>query len=115
MDVRPSPSGMQIAPVTGNNIGVARAEVKQGVRSVILCKDASGKFGLRVQAVSKVCAEFASSTKSRLLFFFNVTTCCLNMLVRVIFAGCVCGIRAQELTSSAGWSPLWRPSAADQR
>jgi syntenin-1 len=56
VDVRPSPSGMQIAPVTGNNIGVARAEVKQGVRSVTLCKDASGKFGLRVQAVSKVCA-----------------------------------------------------------
>lgn len=53
VDVRPSPSGMQIAPVTGNNIGVARAEVKQGVRSVTLCKDASGKFGLRVQAVSK--------------------------------------------------------------
>ena len=54
MAIRQSPSGMQIAPVTGDNVGVARAEVKQGVRSAILCKDANGKFGLRAQAVSKV-------------------------------------------------------------
>lgn len=51
--VRQGASNMQLAPITGNNAGVARAEVKQGVRSIVLCKDANGKFGLRVQAVSK--------------------------------------------------------------
>jgi syntenin-1 len=43
-----------IAPVTGpNNIDVKRAEIKQGVREVILCKDAKGKVGLRVRHVNK--------------------------------------------------------------
>ena len=43
-----------IAPVTGaNNIAVKRAEIKQGVREVILCKDAKGKVGLRVRHVNK--------------------------------------------------------------
>ncbi|XP_046851242.1 syntenin-1-like [Xenia sp. Carnegie-2017] len=43
-----------IAPVTGaNNIDVRRAEIRQGVREVVLCKDAKGKVGLRVRHVSK--------------------------------------------------------------
>lgn len=43
-----------IAPVTGaNNLDVKRAEIKQGVREVILCKDAKGKVGLRVRHVNK--------------------------------------------------------------
>ena len=49
----PQTSGM-IAPVTGdNNVGVRRAEIKGGVREVVLCKDGSGKIGLRVRDVNK--------------------------------------------------------------
>lgn len=43
-----------IAPVSGdNNLGVRRAEIKQGVREVILCKDGQGKVGLRVRDINK--------------------------------------------------------------
>lgn len=43
-----------VAPVTGQgNKGVARAQIQQGVREATLCKDGSGKIGLRVQAISK--------------------------------------------------------------
>lgn len=51
--VVPQTSGM-VAPVTGdNNFGVRRAEIKQGVREVVLCKDGKGKVGLRVRAINK--------------------------------------------------------------
>ncbi|MBN3324810.1 SDCB1 protein, partial [Atractosteus spatula] len=39
------------APITGSNIGIRRAEIKQGIREVILCKDAEGKIGLRLKSV----------------------------------------------------------------
>ena len=43
-----------VAPVTGQqNMGVMRAEVKQGVRQVIGCKDGNGKIGIRVQHIKK--------------------------------------------------------------
>lgn len=43
-----------IAPVTGaNNLDLKRAEIKHGVREVILCKDGKGKVGLRVRHVDK--------------------------------------------------------------
>ncbi|KAJ7333686.1 hypothetical protein OS493_015768 [Desmophyllum pertusum] len=33
-----------VAPVTGgNNLGIRRAEIKQGIREVVLCKDGKGK------------------------------------------------------------------------
>jgi len=44
---------MQVAPVTGNSIGLARAEIKGGIREVILCKDADGVIGLRIRHVNK--------------------------------------------------------------
>jgi syntenin-1 len=43
----------QVAPVTGNSVGLRRAEIKQGVREVVLCKDQEGKIGLRVRSVNK--------------------------------------------------------------
>lgn len=52
--MRPSASGQMVAPVTGNSVGLLRAEIQPGVREVILCKDQDGKIGLRVQAVNKV-------------------------------------------------------------
>jgi len=48
-----------LAPVSVEGVvGMRRAEVKQGVRRVILCKDGKGKLGLRIKAVSKVIIVF---------------------------------------------------------
>ena len=44
----------QLAPTSGNSVGIARAEIKQGVREIILCKDQNGKMGLRLRSVNKV-------------------------------------------------------------
>lgn len=46
--------GQVVAPVSGNNLGILRAEIKPGVREIHLCKDERGKTGLRLQAVDKV-------------------------------------------------------------
>lgn len=46
------PSNMMVAPVSGNDVGVRRAEVKQGLREVVACKDAEGKIGLRIRHVN---------------------------------------------------------------
>ncbi|RXM90573.1 Syntenin-1 [Acipenser ruthenus] len=40
-----------VSPVTGNDVGLRRAEIKQGMREVILCKDQDGKVGLRLRNV----------------------------------------------------------------
>ncbi|XP_067856311.1 syntenin-1-like isoform X2 [Heptranchias perlo] len=42
-----------VAPVTGNSLGLHRAEIKPGIREVILCKDQDGKVGLRLRSVDK--------------------------------------------------------------
>lgn len=42
-----------IAPLSGNSIGLARVGSTNGIRELILCKDAKGKVGLRVQAINK--------------------------------------------------------------
>lgn len=55
MQVAQRPSSIQsmVAPITGNdNKGVMRAEIKQGIREVVLCKDVEGKLGLRVRHVN---------------------------------------------------------------
>lgn len=43
-------SGM-LCPVTGADVGIRRAEIRPGVREVILCKDQDGKVGLRLRSV----------------------------------------------------------------
>jgi len=43
-----------VAPVTGNDVGIRRAEIKQGIREVILCKDQDGKIGLRLKSIDNV-------------------------------------------------------------
>ncbi|KAK6479462.1 syntenin-1-like [Huso huso] len=48
---RPSALGCMVSPVTGNDVGLRRAEIKQGMREVILCKDQDGKVGLRLRNV----------------------------------------------------------------
>eukprot|EP00918_Siedleckia_nematoides_P037466 GHVU01081245.1.p1 GENE.GHVU01081245.1~~GHVU01081245.1.p1 ORF type:complete len:291 (+),score=33.52 GHVU01081245.1:94-873(+) len=44
---------MQVAPISGGSVGLRRAEVKSGVREVILCKDGKGMIGLRVRSINK--------------------------------------------------------------
>ncbi|XP_055920068.1 syntenin-1-like [Eupeodes corollae] len=46
----PSNNGL-IAPVTGNNVIPAVAQVNHSIRELILCKDSKGKVGLRVQSI----------------------------------------------------------------
>lgn len=40
-----------VRPVTGSDIGVRRAEIRQGLREIILCKDQEGKVGLRLREI----------------------------------------------------------------
>ncbi|XP_035660072.1 syntenin-1-like [Branchiostoma floridae] len=52
------PAGTVVtAPITGNSVqgvvGLQRAEIKQGVRQLMCCKDGNGKIGLRVRHVNK--------------------------------------------------------------
>ncbi|MBN3325161.1 SDCB1 protein, partial [Atractosteus spatula] len=47
----PSAMGGMVCPVTGGDVGVRRAEIKQGLREVILCKDQEGKMGLRLRSI----------------------------------------------------------------
>ncbi|KAM5305135.1 LOW QUALITY PROTEIN: syntenin-1-like [Glossophaga mutica] len=48
---RPSSMNYMVAPVTGNDVGICRAEIKQEIHEVILCKDQDGKTGLRLKSV----------------------------------------------------------------
>ncbi|XP_035237633.1 syntenin-2 isoform X1 [Anguilla rostrata] len=43
--------GGMVRPVTGADVGLRRAEIRPGVREVILCKDQDGKVGLRLRAI----------------------------------------------------------------
>jgi len=46
-------SQQMVAPVSGNDVGIRRAEIKSGIREVTCCKDGNGKIGLRVRHVNK--------------------------------------------------------------
>ncbi|XP_067836206.1 syntenin-1-like isoform X2 [Heptranchias perlo] len=48
---RPSSINYMVAPVTGNDLGLRRAEVKHGIRELILCKDQDGKIGIRLKSI----------------------------------------------------------------
>ncbi|GFO41515.1 syntenin-1 [Plakobranchus ocellatus] len=51
--IRETPSGQkQVAPITGNSLGLARAEIKSGIREVVVCKNQDGKIGLRIRHVN---------------------------------------------------------------
>lgn len=49
-----SGSAWASAPITGSDVGIRRAEIRQGVREVVLCKDNDGKIGLRLKAIDNV-------------------------------------------------------------
>ncbi|XP_056442436.1 syntenin-2 isoform X1 [Gadus chalcogrammus] len=43
--------GGMVRPVTGADVGIRRAEIRPGLREVILCKDQDKKIGLRLRAI----------------------------------------------------------------
>ncbi|XP_071391279.1 syntenin-2 [Centroberyx affinis] len=43
--------GGMVRPVTGADVGIRRAEIRPGLREVILCKDQDAKVGLRLRAI----------------------------------------------------------------
>ncbi|XP_052128598.1 syntenin-1 [Frankliniella occidentalis] len=47
-----SSRGGMVAPISGQSLGLQRAQVTHGIREMIVCKDAEGKVGLRVQTVN---------------------------------------------------------------
>ncbi|KAB5546389.1 hypothetical protein PHYPO_G00071480 [Pangasianodon hypophthalmus] len=47
----PSGVGGMARPVTGADVGIRRAEIRPGLREVILCKDQDGKVGLRLREI----------------------------------------------------------------
>nr|ALO79308.1 syndecan binding protein 2 [Cyprinus carpio] len=47
----PSSVGGMVRPVTGADIGIRRAEIRPGLREVIICKDQEGKVGLRLKDI----------------------------------------------------------------
>lgn len=50
---RTGSNNMQVAPVSGSDKGIKRAEIKQGIRELVCCKDQEGKIGLRIRDVNK--------------------------------------------------------------
>lgn len=46
--------GGMVRPVTGADVGIRRAEIRQGLREVILCKDQDSKVGLRLRDIDNV-------------------------------------------------------------
>uniref|UniRef100_K7FAZ5 Syntenin-2-like n=1 Tax=Pelodiscus sinensis TaxID=13735 RepID=K7FAZ5_PELSI len=50
----PSSQGLLVAPLTGNSLGLRRAEIKPGLRELQLCKDERGKIGLKLRSIDKV-------------------------------------------------------------
>ena len=44
-----------VAPISEQNaVGMKRAEIKQGLRLLVLCKNAKGLVGMRIKSVNKV-------------------------------------------------------------
>uniref|UniRef100_A0A3Q3WQR7 PDZ domain-containing protein n=1 Tax=Mola mola TaxID=94237 RepID=A0A3Q3WQR7_MOLML len=43
--------GGMVRPVTGADVGIRRAEIRPGMREIILCKDQDSKVGLRLRAI----------------------------------------------------------------
>ena len=46
------PLAGMVAPLSGQSLGLQRAQVSNGIRELILCKDKDGKIGLRVHDVN---------------------------------------------------------------
>lgn len=56
--------GAMIRPVTGADVGIRRAEIRPGLREVILCKDQDRKVGLRLRAIDNVSLPWQLATST---------------------------------------------------
>lgn len=65
----PSSSAMMgmVRPVTGADVGIRRAEIRPGLREIILCKDQDRKVGLRLRAIDNVSRDQLFSVTGRIL------------------------------------------------
>lgn len=52
-----------VRPVTGADVGARRAEIRPGLREIVLCKDQDGKVGLRLRAIDNVSAGCAGASR----------------------------------------------------
>ena len=49
-----------VAPVSNYGmLGMKRAEIRPGIRSIFLCKDEFGKLGIRIKSICKVTQDVA--------------------------------------------------------
>ncbi|XP_055547830.1 syntenin-1-like [Wyeomyia smithii] len=46
-------NAQMVAPISAGSVGLQRGQVTNGIRELILCKDANKKVGLRAQAINK--------------------------------------------------------------
>ena len=53
MAIPSSALSTMIAPLSGNSVGLKRAEVTHGIRELTLCKDGKGKIGVKVRDINK--------------------------------------------------------------
>lgn len=75
-----------VAPVTGNDIGIRRAEIKQGIRETILCKDQDGRIGLRLKSVDNVSiAAYFCQEKSYCWIKLVVKPVCMHTHTQCVY------------------------------
>lgn len=66
--------GAMVRPVTGADVGIRRAEIRPGLREVILCKDQDGKVGLRLRAIDNVSRASQTQTSIDHSFIYSALT-----------------------------------------
>lgn len=114
---RPSAMNNMVAPVSGSDLGIRRAEIKQGLREVILCKDQDGKIGLRLKSIDNVSpASVSTGLPARLVIsalletFFFMFQGIFVQLVQVNSPASLVGLKFGDQVlqingeNCAGWS-----------
>lgn len=79
----PSCVGGMVRPVTGADMGIRRAEIRPGLREVIICKDQEGKVGLRLRDIDNVSKALCIKHFLRVMTgaVFHCFECVIGMLV----------------------------------
>ena len=71
VSTRQSSLNLQVAPVTGFNKGLIRAEIKNGVREIVLCKDQDNRIGVRLRHVNNVSVLCISLLGTKEMFYLT--------------------------------------------
>ena len=76
-----------VAPVSRKGIlGLRRAEIRPGIRAVVLCKDVSGKLGLRIKAIHKVSTALTDKNIKERFHCFKLNNCYVFFVIMSLFA-----------------------------